>query len=138
MTLDQLQCTLTAEQKGRVSGILSVGCDRETAANYIGCTTADLNRAMQHDAEFAADIHRTEASSELSHMRAIHKAAEDAKNWRAAVWWLEMHAPDRFKPRCAPLVAWQAGPRALSLWRAGDRQICLTIRRSGPAPTATR
>jgi hypothetical protein len=99
MTLASSPPILTTEQKKRIYGVLTVGCDRETAANYIGCSTASLHRAMQQDAEFAAEIRRTEAGSELTHMRTVHKAVEEPKNWRASVWWLEMHAANRFKAR---------------------------------------
>jgi hypothetical protein len=92
---------LTDHQKGQICGILSVGCDRETAANFAGCSTADIGRAMRQDSSFAANIRRTEAGIELSHMRNIEQAATEAKNWRASVWWLERHAPERFGPRGA-------------------------------------
>src|SRR3954468_7057152 len=99
MSRKLLQAQLTLEQKARICGILSSGCDRETAANYAGCSTVDIARAMELDPAWAADVRRTEAGSEFSIMRVVQKAAEDTKNWRAGVWWLEMHAPDRFKPR---------------------------------------
>jgi hypothetical protein len=99
MTLNSNPPALTTEQKNRIYAVLAVGCDRETAANYIGCSTADLHHAMQQDAEFAAEVRRTEAGSELTHMRTVHKAGEEPKNWRASVWWLEMHAANRFKAR---------------------------------------
>jgi hypothetical protein len=99
MAQDENQLKLTTEKKNQIFAILTVGCDRETAANYVGCTTADIHRAMDEDASFAAEVRRTEASSEFNIMRVVHKAAEDVKNWRAGVWWLEMRAPDRFKSR---------------------------------------
>jgi hypothetical protein len=98
------ESNMTDEQKGQVCGILSVGCDRETAANFIGCSTADLERAMHEDPPFAANVCRTEAGVELGHMRNIQQSAKDGENWRASVWWLERHAPDRFGPRSAGQV----------------------------------
>ncbi len=105
MTFDSKQRTLTATQQDQVCGILAVGCDRETAANYAECTTADIHRTMERDVRFADRVRRTEGSTELTYMRTVHKAIEDPKNWRAAVWWLEMHAADRFKPRGAGEVS---------------------------------
>jgi len=104
MTCDDIRRLLSDEQKGQICGTLSVGCDRETAADFVGCSTADIGRAMQRDAAFAANIRRTEASCELSHMRNVQQAAKDAKNWRASVWWLERHSPERFGPRRAGSV----------------------------------
>jgi hypothetical protein len=95
---------LTPEQKGQVFGILSVGCDRETAANFIGCSSADIGQAMRSDPAFAATVRRTEAAAEVNHMRNVQQAAKDEKNWRASVWWLERRSPDRFGSRSAGTV----------------------------------
>jgi hypothetical protein len=104
MTCILIPLHLTDEQKGRICGVLSVGCDWTTASNIVGCSLADIRRAMQHDAEFATSVRRCEAGAELGHMRTVHEAAKDAKNWRASVWWLERRAPDRFGPRRAGVV----------------------------------
>jgi hypothetical protein len=104
MTLYNLAPQLTNEQQANICGILSVGCDRETAANYVGCTTADIGRTMRQDPAFAANVHRTEAGCELGHMQTVKEAAKEAKNWRASVWWMERHAPERFGPRGAGVV----------------------------------
>jgi len=99
MTYDVATPPLTDEQKGQVCGILSVGCTRETAADFVGCSLGDIGQAMQQDSTFAANILRTEAGSELSHMRNVQQAAKEAKNWRASVWWLERCSPERYGPR---------------------------------------
>ena len=44
----------TDEHKSRLCGILSIGCDRQTAVHMLGYSLADLRRAMQADAPFAA------------------------------------------------------------------------------------
>jgi hypothetical protein len=98
---DALPNLLTDEQKGRICGVLAVGCDRITAANYVGCAVADIGHTMEHDPSFAANLLRTEAATEVAHMRNIQKMAEDPKNWRASVWWLERRAPERYGPRGA-------------------------------------
>ena len=59
---------------------------------------------MRQDRAFAAQLRRTEAGAELAHMGTVKEAAKEAKNWRASVWWLERHAPDRFGPRGAGTV----------------------------------
>jgi hypothetical protein len=104
MTCNLIPLHLTDEQKGRICGVLSVGCDWTTAANLVGCSLSDIRRAVQLDIEFATSVRRSEAGAELSHMRTIQEAAKDAKNWRASVWWLERRAPDRFGPRRAGVV----------------------------------
>jgi hypothetical protein len=104
MTCKLIPLHLTDEQQGRICGVLSVGCDWTTAARIAECSLADIRRAMRHDAEFAKSVRRSEAGAELSHMRTIQEAAKDAKNWRASVWWLERHAPERFGARRADAV----------------------------------
>ena len=98
---------LTAEQQAKICGVLGVGCDWHTAANYAGCSFADIRHTMRHDPMFAADVRRIEAGVELSTMRTIQKAAEDPKNWRTAVWWLERHAPERFARNAGVVTARQ-------------------------------
>lgn len=104
MTIPQRPVQLTAEQQGQILGILSVGCDRETAAGFVDCTAADISQAMQHEPTFAAMVRRTEAAAELTCMRTVHEAAKDVKSWRAAVWWLERRSPERFASRGAGTV----------------------------------
>jgi hypothetical protein len=101
---NELIPVLTDEKKGQICGVLSAGCDRETAANFVGCRPADISRAMLRDSEFAAQVRRTEAGCELGHMRTVQEATKEAKNWRASVWWMERRAPDRFGPRGASQV----------------------------------
>jgi hypothetical protein len=90
---------LTDEQKAQVIGILSIGCDRQTVADYVGCTLADIRRAMRGDRLFAAEIRRAEASVEVTHMRNVQELAKEKKDWRASVWWLERRSPERFARR---------------------------------------
>jgi hypothetical protein len=99
MTCQLIPSELTDEQKGQIYGILSVGCDRQTAAYFVGCSLADIRRAMEQDATFAAGVCRAEAGAELNHMRNVQQAAKDEKHWRASVWWLERRSPERFGPR---------------------------------------
>jgi hypothetical protein len=99
MTCQPPRITLTDEQKAQVYGILSVGCDRQTAADFIGCRPSDIRDALQNDLPFLARVRRAEARAELSHMGNIHEAAKEKKDWRASVWWLERRSPDRFGRR---------------------------------------
>ena len=95
---------LSNEQKAQIFGILSVGCDRETAAEYVGCSLADIRRHMESDPQFVANVRRAEARIELSHMRCVHDVVENKKEWRAAVWWLERRSPERYGRRTPDAV----------------------------------
>jgi truncated hemoglobin YjbI len=114
MTCNLIPIDLTDEQKGRICGVISVGCDWQTAANFVGCLLSDIRRTMQQDPQFAAGLHRAEAATELSHMRTIQQAAKETKNWRASVWWLERHSPERFGRRGAGVVT----PRQIKAFMA--------------------
>jgi hypothetical protein len=95
---------LTPEQQEQVIGILSVGCDRQTAADYIGCSLTKMRAALSQDPSFAVRVHRAEAGVELLHMRNVQELSKDKKDWRASVWWLERRSPERYGRRSAGVV----------------------------------
>lgn len=95
---------LNEEQQREVCLILSVGCGRDTAARYVGCTPLALAETVLADAAFARDVARAEAGIELAHMRSIQQAARDERHWRASMWWLERRAPDQYARRGANVV----------------------------------
>ncbi len=87
------------EQKRECCLMIKIGCDRETACNYLGKTAAELHEQLRQDREFHRQLLRAEATPEFSHMRNLYNAAKDEKHWRASVWWLERRAPERFARR---------------------------------------
>lgn len=95
---------LSDEQKQKVCMYLSAGCDRETAAKLTNCSHWDIHGAMLGDAAFAAEVRYSEGASELAHVRNVQHAAQDVKNWRASVWWLERRSPERYGKRDAGTV----------------------------------
>lgn len=99
MTCDLTSMELTPAQKSQVCSVLAVGCDRQTAVDYVGCSLAELRRALVADRSFLALVRRTEASIELTHMNNVKKAADSQKAWRASVWWLERRSPERYARR---------------------------------------
>jgi hypothetical protein len=103
MTCEQVS-GLTDEQRGTILGILSVGCDRQAAADYVGCSLSEFRRAMKQDAEFLKQVCHAEASVELKHMSVVWEAIKDAKNWKTSVWWLERRHPERYGGRTAGVV----------------------------------
>jgi hypothetical protein len=90
---------LTEENKRQFCSMLSAGCDRETVAKFVGCSLADFLRQMACDPPFAIEVRRSEAASEIVHLKNVQKAAKDERHWRASVWWLERRAPNRYAPR---------------------------------------
>ena len=104
MTRESQPLQLSDEQKNNICLYLSAGCDREAAAKLAHCTQWDLHWAMMCDASFAEKVRRAEGASELAHVRNVQNAAQDVKNWRASVWWLERRSPERFGRRDAGTV----------------------------------
>lgn len=96
---------LTDDQRREALLIASVGCDRETAAKYVGCNLQQLNATVYGEPEFAEQLRRAEAGCELAHMRNIQQAARDERHWRASVWWLERRLPDRYARRDAGAIS---------------------------------
>lgn len=88
----------TDEQRERFCGMITIGCDRETAGKFLDWSPADLRRELQ-DAGFARKLARAEAAPEFRHMRNLYNAAEDVKHWRVSIWWLERCVPHRYARR---------------------------------------
>jgi hypothetical protein len=99
MSCQLIPLPLSDDQQAQICGILSVGCDRQTAADYAGCSLADFRAQLQRDPRFQAVVRRAEAGAELSHMRNVQEVAREKKDWRASAWWLERHSPERFARR---------------------------------------
>ena len=85
--------------------MISMGCDRETACNYLGKTAVELHAELQCDNAFRRQLLRAEATPEFSHMRNLYNAAKDEKHWRASVWWLERRAPERYARRAPESIS---------------------------------
>ena len=98
---------LSDQQRQNICLLLSSGCDRQAAVNFARCSKIDLQRELLCDPAFAADVRHAEAMSELAHIRNVQNAADDVKNWRASVWWLERRSPERFARRDAGTITSQ-------------------------------
>ena len=99
MTLPEKSTRFSEEQKRECCLMISIGCDRETACNYLGKTAGELRDQLRRDATFRRQLLRAEATPEFNHMRNLYNAAKEEKHWRASVWWLERRAPERYARR---------------------------------------
>jgi hypothetical protein len=95
---------LSDEQQRDLCAVLLAGCDRETAARYAGCLLADFHRQLVYDRAFASRVRRAEAACELRHMGNVSTAADEIKNWRASVWWLDQRSAERRAGRDAHTI----------------------------------
>lgn len=87
---------MTPTQKQQIIAAAAIGCDRDTAAAYAGIDVDTISAAAAEDETFARDLRRAEATAEINHLRTIHNAVQDPKNWRAAVWYLKSRSPERY------------------------------------------
>jgi len=96
-----------------VIAILSVGCTRQAAAEYVGCHVSTIWRTAERDPDFQLRLRQAQSSHEILHLRSINSAAVEPRYWRAAAWALERstrplrpappandhHRPDRPHPQ---------------------------------------
>jgi hypothetical protein len=103
--MDRHESCLTDIQKQQLYTCVSIGCDRAAACEVAGCTAQQLQQELELGPEFAEQLLRHEGGAEVLRMRTVHDALADAKNWRAAAWWLEQKAKKRLSRRNARQVS---------------------------------
>ena len=92
---------LDPSEQSKVSGVVRLGCLPATAAKFVGRTPEQLEEELQRNEPLARELLQSEAEAVVRHMGNIHKAANDEKNWRTSVWWLEQHARAGAQPEDA-------------------------------------
>lgn len=90
--------TLTPQLQEQLCLLLSVGLTRRQAAAHLGVDHTTLSHTASRDAEFAADLKRSEEVASGLPLLAIFEASR--KNWRAAVWLVEHRR--QFPPALTP------------------------------------
>jgi hypothetical protein len=85
------QRTLDAVEREKLLQVIKLGCPSATAGKFVGLTREQLDALVLRDEELMREVLRAEAEAEVRHMGNVHKAANDEKNWRTSVWWLERH-----------------------------------------------
>jgi len=88
---------LNAYQRSQICAIIAIGCGRECAANYIGCSVATIEQLVARSKSFAGRLATAESQNEITHLENIRAAGK--KEWRASAWALERRYPERYGPR---------------------------------------
>lgn len=83
---------LEPNEQTTLCNMVRMGCSREAAAKYAGLTLDQLEAELARDEGLAKELLRAEGAAVLTHMGNVRKAANDEKNWRTSVWWLEQQA----------------------------------------------
>jgi hypothetical protein len=87
---------MTAERREKILSLLTVGCSRRAAARFVGCSPSTISRTIVADPSFAHQVAQAEEQAEIDAVRAIRRAANNERYWRAAAWLLERKNPDEF------------------------------------------
>ncbi len=109
---------LDEKRRHAVCTALELGCNRRTAARFVGCAQRTIIRAAEIDPQFAAELGLAETNHEVLHARNIQAAGHDPRYWRASAWALERKYPQRYGLRRPNLLTPEEISQAFS--RMGD------------------
>ena len=101
-----------------ILALLSVGCSRRVAAQYVGCAPATIQNTSRRDAKFAEKLGQAACSTEIVYLKNIQKAARKEQYWRAAAWALERTMPEKYARRGPDVITVEQ--IALLLAQVGD------------------
>jgi len=91
-------------KRREILAILAVGCKKQVAADYVGCSVATIQRTAQRDSKFAEALRRKELQSEIGYLENIRNAARQERYWRAAAWALERLEPEKYGKRTPDVI----------------------------------
>jgi hypothetical protein len=79
-----------------IVAIISMGCSRRTAAQYVGCSHSTIQYTAEHNKNFAEKLERARAQAVLTYVKHVNVAAKKPQYWRAAAWMLERLLPNEY------------------------------------------
>jgi len=79
-----------------IVAIISMGCSRRTAAQYVGCAHSTIQYTAEHNEKFAEKLERAQIQAVVTHVKNINAAAKKPQYWRAAAWVLERLMPNEY------------------------------------------
>jgi hypothetical protein len=91
--------TLDEALQKNIAGLVTIGCTLRTAARVAGIEPRRLREALQLDRKLGERLLVAEAICEFTYLKRLRDVAEDPKNWRVAIWFLERRFPYRYMPR---------------------------------------
>jgi len=96
--------TLDGYKRREILAIIGVGCKRQVAADYVGCSLSTIHRTAQRDPKFAEALRHKELQSEIGYLENIRNAAREQRYWRAAAWALERLEPEKYAKRAPDAI----------------------------------
>ena len=67
---------------GKIVAIISMGCSRRTAAQYVGCDRKTIQNTAERNEKFAEKLDRAQSQAVVTHVKNINSAAKKAQYWR--------------------------------------------------------
>ena len=95
---------LDAQKRTQLIGLLTLGCSRRKAAQYVGCAPSTITRTALRDPEFGSQVATAEQNIEIIALSNIRAACKQERYWRASAWLLERRDPDNYGPRPAGIL----------------------------------
>ena len=95
---------LDGYKRREILAILGVGCKRQVAADYVGCSASTIQLTAQRDRKLAEALRRKELQSEIGYLENIRNAARQQRHWRAAAWALERLEPEKYGKRAPDAI----------------------------------
>jgi hypothetical protein len=117
---------LDEPKRQKILALLALGSSRRMAARVARCAPSTITRTALRDAQFAEQLARAEQSVEIEALRALRKAAQNDRYWRAAAWLLERRNPVDF--------AFLEKPRMLTQDAAGQLFLSILLYVVGDMP----
>lgn len=82
-----------------VCALVAIGCTREVAAAYVGCSRRTIYDAARRDPAFAAQLLKADHTCEVHALSLLNQVSKEPRNWRVLTWMLERKFPNRYGAR---------------------------------------
>jgi len=89
-------------KQASIVALLSAGCSRRQAAQYVGCAPSTIGYLAGRDRQFAKRLRQAELQTEVRPLTNLMEAS--GRHWRAAAWLLERQFPQRYGRRQPDLM----------------------------------
>lgn len=90
---------LDAAKQRDLCALIAIGCSRETAAAYVGCSPRAIYDLAHREPTFAAQLLKADHTCEVHALSLLNKVGTDSRNWRVLTWMLERKFPERYGSR---------------------------------------
>jgi len=87
---------LNQVKQAEILAVLATGCNRQSAAEYVGCDLKTIYNTARRDPEFHQKLYHRQTAAEVAHLVNLNNAGKETRFWRASAWFLEHLYPDHY------------------------------------------